>query len=126
MFVPLDTMQYTRFHRQLSAKSIIITANLRYIDRNRKELKKQYQTFEDFKKGFEVPKSLIDEMLAEAEKQKIKPVDDAELQRTLPRLKSQLKALVARDLWDMSEYFAIINEDSDIVNKAISLLGNKE
>jgi carboxyl-terminal processing protease len=65
-------------------------------------------------------------MLAEAEKQKIKPVDDAELQRTLPRLKSQLKALVARDLWDMSEYFAIINEDSDIVNKAISLLGNKE
>jgi carboxyl-terminal processing protease len=125
-FVPLDTTQYTRFHRQLAAKSIIINANLRYIDRNRKELKKQYQTFEDFKKGFEVPKSLIDEMLAEAEKQKIKPVDDAELQRTLPRLKSQLKALVARDLWDMSEYFAIINEDSDIVNKAISLLGNKE
>lgn len=41
-------------------------------------------------------------------------------------MKSQLKALVARDLWDMSEYFAIINEDSDIVNKAISLLGNKE
>ena len=122
----LDTTQYTRFHRQLAAKSIIINANLRYIDRNRKELKKQYQTFEDFKKGFEVPKSLIDEMLAEAEKQKIKPVDDAELQRTLPRLKSQLKALVARDLWDMSEYFAIINEDSDIVNKAISLLGNKE
>lgn len=125
-FVPLDTTQYTRFHRQLAAKSIIINANLRYIDRNRKELKKQYQTFEDFKKGFEVPKSLIDEMLAEAEKQKIKPIDDAELQRTLPRLKSQLKALVARDLWDMSEYFAIINEDSDIVNKAISLLENKE
>ena len=70
--------------------------------------------------------SINGEKIGWAEKQKIKPVDDAELQRTLPRLKSQLKALVARDLWDMSEYFAIINEDSDIVNKAISLLGNKE
>ena len=40
----------------------------------------------------------------------------------MPRLKLQLKALVARDLWDMSEYFAIINEESEIVNKGLSLI----
>ena len=36
----------------------------------------------------------------------------------------QLKALVARDLWDMSEYFAIINEESEIVRKAVEIIGN--
>ena len=33
-----------------------------------------------------------------------------------------LRALIARDLWDMNEYFAIIYEDDDIVNKALQLL----
>ena len=122
-FVPLDTTQYTKFHRQLAAKSVIINANLRYVDRNRKQLQKQYPTFEAFKNGFDVPQKLIDEVIADAEKEKVKPKDNEELQLTIPRLKLQLKALIARDLWDMSEYFAIFNEGSDIVNKAITLLG---
>ena len=33
-----------------------------------------------------------------------------------------MKALVARDLWDMTEYFAIINETNDIVQKALDIL----
>ncbi|MBQ2589336.1 MAG: S41 family peptidase, partial [Prevotella sp.] len=118
-FVPLDTTQYTKFHRQLAAKSVIINANLRYVDNHRKQLRKQYPTFESFRNGFVVPQKLVDDIVAEAEKEKVKPKDDEELQLTIPRLKLQLKALIARDLWDMSEYFAIINEGSDIVNKAL-------
>lgn len=125
-FVPLDTTQYTKFHRQLAAKSVIINANLRYVDNHRKQLQKQYPTFESFKSGFDVPQKLIDDILVEAEKEKVKPKDDEELKTTIPRLKLQLKALIARDLWDMSEYFAVMNEGSDIVNKAVSLLENGE
>ena len=123
-FVPLDTTQYTKFHRQLAAKSVIINANLRYVDNHRKQLQKQYPTFESFKNGFDIPQKLIDDLLADAKKEKVEPKDDKELQLTIPRLKLQLKALIARDLWDMSEYFAVINEGSDIVNKAVSLLEN--
>ena len=121
-FVPLDTTQYTKFHRQLAAKSVIINANLRYVDNHRKQLRKQYPTFESFRNGFVVPQKLVDDIVAEAEKEKVKPKDDEELQMTIPRLKLQLKALIARDLWDMSEYFAIINEGSDIVNKALEII----
>jgi carboxyl-terminal processing protease len=121
-FVPLDTMKYTKLHRQLAAKSIIINASLRYIDNNRKKLKNTYKTFEDFKTNYEVPQSFIDEILKEGEKQKIKPKDDAELKATMPYLKNQLKALVARDLWDMTEYFEISNETNDVVTKALELI----
>ena len=41
-YVPLDTTLYTRFHRQLAAKGIVIQQNLRYVDNHRKELKKKY------------------------------------------------------------------------------------
>ncbi|WP_036879320.1 S41 family peptidase [Xylanibacter oryzae] len=121
-FVPLDTMQYTKFHRQLSAKSILINADLKYIDNNRKDLKKKYPTFSKFEKEYEIPQSLIDDIIKEGAKQNIKPKDDAELKATLPALQNQLKALVARDLWDMNEYFKIVNEQNDVVKKALQLL----
>ena len=123
-YVPLDTTVYTRFHRELAAKSIVIQSNLRYIDKNRKELHKRWQDFADFKQNYEVPQSLVDEVLAEGDRQKIKPKDDAELEKTLPYLRLQLKALIARDLWDMSEYFSVFNERSEIVKKALEVIGS--
>ena len=121
-FVPLDTTQYTPFHRQLSAKSYIINASLRYIDTHRKELRKKYASFDKFKDSYEVPQNVIDTLLADAAKDNVKPKDDDELKRTLPQLRLQLKALVARDLWDMSQYFCIINENNHIVQKALQLI----
>ena len=122
-FVPLDTTQYTPFHRQLAAKSIIINASLKYIDNNRRQLKKKYPTFKSFDANFEIPQSVIDEILKEAEKQKIKPQTPDELKQTLLMLRQQMKALVARDLWDMSEYFQIMNRSNHIVQKAVELIG---
>lgn len=119
VFVPLDTTRYTPFHRELSAKSIILNANLRYVDAHRKALKKAYADFAVFKATYEVPQELTDAIIAEAAKQGVKPKDDDELARTLPRLRTQLKALIARDLWDMSEYFSIVNEENDVVRRGI-------
>ena len=119
LFVPLDTTQYTPLHRQLSARSYIINANLKYVDANRSTLRARYASFEQFDKEFEIPQSVIDDMLKEAEKDKIKPKDEDELKRTLPQLRLQMKALVARDLWDMSEYFQVINTSNHIVMKAV-------
>ena len=123
-FVPLDTTTYTNFHRQLSARSFIINTNLRYVDANRKALQKRFTDFNDFKQNYEFPQEEIDRMVADAAKQNLKPKDDEELEKSMPRLKLQLKALVARDLWDMSEYFAIINEESEIVKKGIEEITN--
>ena len=121
-FVPLDTTQYTKFHRQLSAKSYIINANLKYIDEHRKALKKQYKTFDDFNAHFEIPQEVIDGIIQKAANDNVKPTDDDELAHTLPYLRKQLKALVARDLWDMSEYFQVMNETNPIFKRAVELM----
>ena len=121
-YVPLDTTRYTRFHRELAAKSIVVQHNLRYVDNHRKELKERWTSFDDFKQNFEVPASLVDAIIAEGEKQNIKPKDEAEFEKTIPFLRVQLKALIARDIWDMSEYFSIFNESSEIVKKALEVI----
>ena len=119
-FVPLDTTRYAKCYRELSAKSIIINANLQYVDQNRKQLQSKYKTFEQFNREFEVPQTLIDKIKAQAEKDKIKIKNpNEEWQQTMPMLRTQLKALIARDLWDMSEYFAIMNQQNHIVQRAL-------
>lgn len=122
-FVPLDSTQFTHYHRQLAAKSIIINANIQYVDKHRKELKKKYPTFAEFNKKYQVPQTLINEIVTEGEKQKIKAKNQTELNNTIASIKTQLKALVARDLWHMSEYFQVMNESNHVVQKALVLLG---
>ena len=126
VFVPLDTTKYTKLHREIVAKGILIEKDLKFIDANRKKLAAEYPTFDKFERGFEVPKSLVDDILKEAADKGAKPKDDDELSRTLPYLRNQLKALVARDLFDMNEYFAVINQTSDIVLRALDFLGEPE
>ena len=122
LFVPLDTTVYTRLHRELSAKSIVLNAYLHYVDRHRKSLKSAYKTFAAFNKSYAVPGALTDSIISQGRRQGIEPKDTAELERTLPYLRLQLKALVARDLWTMSEYFAVMNEQNPIVLEAVRLL----
>ena len=40
----------------------------------------------------------------------------------MPYLRLQLKALVARDLWDMSEYFQIINSTNEIYQRGLEAI----
>ena len=121
-FVPLDTTIYTRYHRALQARSVVLNANLRYVDDHRRELTDAYPTFEAFKNTFEIPKSVIENVIDEGEKLGIRPSNKEEKKKTLDYMKLQLKALVARDLWGMDEYFAIMNESSPIVQAAIRLI----
>lgn len=122
IFVPLDTTRTTKFYRELSAKSLIINSNLRFLEHNRKKLAKQWPNFNDFKNQYEVSDEQIEKLYAEGEKQGIKPKDDAERDETTPYIKKILKALAARDIWDMSEYFAIIYADDPTVLKAVEML----
>ncbi len=126
-FVPLDTLQFTMFHRKLMTKNIVLDNDLRYMDANRRQLKANYPRFSDYLAHYTVPQSLIDTIIAEGKKQKIEPKDKAELDRTLIYLRAQLKALVARDIWDMSEYFQVMNQQSHNVRRALELLrSNRE
>jgi len=125
-FVPLDTTKYTKLHRGLAAKGVIINSSLKYVDAERKSLKREYKSFDDFNSRYEVPDRLIKDVLDKGAEQDVRPKDDDETERTMPYLKIQLKALVARDLWDMNEYFSVFNRSNDIVNKAIELLERPE
>lgn len=145
VYVPLDTTRYTKFHRELVAKNCIIQASLKFLDKHRNELSKLYNIdaykksklkftkgkdvmvddsgFQRFKAEYEINKELIDILLEKAKESKVE-YDDSALKASLPMIKIQLKALLARDLWDMNEYFQVINPSSDIYAAGLKALKN--
>lgn len=122
-FVPLDTTRYTPLYRELNGHSYIVNTNLRFMDQNRTMLRNLYPTFEEFNSRFQMPQDVIDQMLDEAQtKDKLQAKDEEERQRTIELASRTLKALVARDLWDMDEYFQIIYEVDPVVQQALDIL----
>lgn len=122
IFVPLDTTTYTPYYMAIQRNNLITTTALRFADDHRAELEKAYPHFRDYMEHYEVPESLLDDLLRQAGDKKITPKDEAEREKTLPDLRFMLKALIAYNVWDRSEYFQIINQRSDIVKRALQWL----
>lgn len=123
-FVPIDTMQYTDYHRNLVAKGIIIKATTKYIENHRKELQEKYKKFEAFNSKFNIGEPILADIRAAAEKEKIE-FNEEQYNKSLPLIKTQLKALIARDLWDMNEYYQVMNATNNSVQQALRILNEK-
>ena len=66
-------------------------------------------------------KELLDNVVAEGKAAGVE-YDEKGFQEGLKMIKLQLKGLLARDLWDTSEYFQILNQVNPIVQKGLELL----
>lgn len=124
-FVPVDTTMYTDYYLALRDKGAIVQQNLKWVDARRAEWLKKYKDLRHFDREFEVTPEMLDELKALGETLGV-VYKEKEYQLAMPLIKAQLKALIARDLWDMNEYFQVINRLSDSMNKAIELLERPE
>lgn len=124
-FVPIDTTMYTDYYLALRDKGALVQLNLKLMDRYRTEWLKQYKTFTHFNKEFQITPAMLEE-LKEIGKTVGAVYKEEEYRMALPLIKTQMKALIARDLWDMSEYFQVINVLNDSMTKAVELLQKPE
>lgn len=121
VFVPMDTTINFMYLNRLGAKNVIGEYLTNYTDKNRDELKKKYPKFEKFKEEFVVTDAMIADLVKAGEKAGIKK-DEKSLKQLLPSMKLQMKALIARDIWDMNEMFQILNEDDDVLKEGLQTL----
>lgn len=124
-FVPIDTTLYTEYHRDLLNKGTVLKATTRYIEEHRKELAGKYKTFNAFHDNFAIGEDMLSLVRETAENDKV-TYDEAQYKASLPLLTTQLKAYIARDLWDMNEFFQVINGTNQSVQKALEILNSGE
>lgn len=124
VFVPMDTsINYLYFNR-LIAKNVIGEYIVNYVDKNRDKLKAKYPDFNKFNKEFVVTDAMIDDIVKAGEKAGVKK-DEKLMQPIIPSMKLQIKALIARDIWDMNEMYQILNAENDVLKKGLEALKGK-
>ncbi|MCF0185913.1 MAG: S41 family peptidase [Bacteroidaceae bacterium] len=120
-FVPLDTTRVTPYHQKLLRSSAFVQTTLKYIDTKREQLQKLYPTFERFQQNFQVDDELLD-LLKSVGKTMNAEFNQEDYDRSKYYIDIQLKALIARDLWDMSEYYHVICETDNTLKRALELM----
>ena len=123
VFVPIDTAFYSDYYRDLTAKGALNRAAITYVDNNRSTLKRQYPRIDAFIKGFEVPQSLMQSVIDLGEKEGVK-FNEEQYATSGEYMRTIVKALVARDLFDMGGYYRIVNDTNPVYREALELVND--
>jgi carboxyl-terminal processing protease len=51
--------------------------------------------------------------------------EDAQFKLSEKEIVISMKGLIARDLWEMSEYYRIVNTDDVVINNALEIISDK-
>ena len=126
VYVPVDTSEYSTYYRDLSAKGILNQYSIKYVDKNRKMLNKQYSSVKAFDEGFIVSDEMMRDLIAMGEQDSIK-FDEEKYRTSENLLKTIIKGLIARDVYgDAGAYSIVINHRNPDVQAAYDVLNNHE
>jgi C-terminal peptidase (prc) len=122
IFIPQDTTGYTPYWSRMIRMGLVTEFMGGYIDSVRADLSKQYRDFNSFNKNYALPDAAIQGLVAYAETKGL-PASPESLAISGDTMRLQMKALVARTLFDTSAYFQILNERGDAAyDKALEAL----
>ncbi len=113
VFVPIDTTQSSAYFGQLVRKGVLNTFALAYVDEHRAKLLASYSGPDAFRRQFVVDAGLEAGLAEAATKDGIEP-DPSGMARSKGLIDLRLKALIARDLWNTSAYWQVINADNPV------------
>ena len=125
IYVAMDTNWISKYYGKLIRSGVFNSFTIQYVDKNRKELEAKYQTVEQLKSKFIIDKTLLDEFYAFAKLKNITH-DNEDFYNSLEMIKTQLKALIARNIWDENAYFYIFNDQNEIYQEALEIMGEKK
>ncbi|MFA5850660.1 MAG: S41 family peptidase [Bacteroidales bacterium] len=122
LFVPADTTYYSDYYGILLRKGILLDFMNDYSDANRLIWKKEYTTFEKFKKNFIVDKGILDKLVSYAEERKLE-TNLKQLEISKKEIAVSIKAMAARTIFGTEAYYKVVNSSYDeIFEKALSYI----
>lgn len=124
VFVGLDTSGSSNYYSSISSKGLVNEFAYNYLDDNRKTFKK-YKTFDEYNKSFFINGQILNEFISYAGKKGVKP-NAEEIKTSSEIICTQLKALIARQIWKNDGFYAVIHSLDVTLKKAIELIDKKQ
>jgi carboxyl-terminal processing protease len=125
IFIPIDTSKNYGYYNRLVRKRVVYEFVVDYVDQHRNDLGAKYPEFNSFKSNFEVSDEMLEELWKAGDEKGIER-DEESFDFIKEHAKRHLKALIARDMWNSSEFYEIVNGDDEEIIKAIEVINNNE
>ena len=124
LFIPVDTAYNSKLYTNLVRKGALNRFTTDYGLKHRDEIKAQYGDFDSFNKNFVVGQDLLDGLKAAAKEAKV-DWDDEQFIRSEKFLLLQIKALIARNVWETQQYYQVMSSADTGIQKALEVLDNE-
>ncbi|HNQ62156.1 MAG TPA: S41 family peptidase [Bacteroidia bacterium] len=124
VFVSMDTAGSSQFYAEVSSKGMISQFAFDYLDQNRK-LFAQYKSFDDYKNSFKVSDELYRQFIDYAVKGGVSK-NDYGIHASSELIRTQIKALIARQIWKNDGFYPIIQTLDKTLAKALELIDKKQ
>lgn len=121
LFVPLDTTYNSAYYGKLARKGVLYDFTLSYLDGHREEISTKYPNLDAFKKDFKTDEAFMKDFIAFAEDKGVE-FNETGYNKSKDMIMAQLKALIARPLWESTAYYSIMNEMDITCKKAIEVI----
>lgn len=126
VFVPADSLENDSLIKAMSRQNFFYRFAVKFVNQNRKDLVGKYPDFVIFRKEFFADEEVLSAFSSYFEA-KEKRLDWQNLPpATLNYAKNQIKANIARVLWNDTEFTAILNETDPVVSAALKALESEK
>jgi carboxyl-terminal processing protease len=120
-FVPIDTSYISDYYRNIMSQGVLNNFVLNYLDNYRSELTASYPAFDIFRDNYSVTDDLMKQLIDFAGTRNI-AYDEKGYESCKEQLRMLLKANIARDLWNTSSFYEIVNQQNPSLKKALEVL----
>ncbi len=121
-FIPIDTNMVSEFYSRLLRRGILNNFGIEYTNRHRSSLNERFPDVESFIDGFSVDSAIMDEMYSYANEQGITDEGEEQSEEVVEFMQNQVKALIARNLFDISAFTQVVMQMDNAFLKAVELI----
>ncbi len=125
IFIPVDTAYNSKLYTNLVRKGALNRFTTDYALKHRDEIKAQYRDFERYNNDFTVGKDLVEGLKKAALEAKVE-WDDEQFARSEKFILLQMKALIARNVWETQQYYQVMAATDHGIQKAMEILRSEK
>ena len=125
LFIPVDTAYNSKLYTNLVRKGALNRFTTDYALKHRDEIKAQYGDFDNYNKDFAVGQDLVNGLKKAAEEAKVE-WNEEQFNRSEKFLLLQIKALIARNVWETQEYYRVMASTDPGIQTATKILNDNK
>jgi carboxyl-terminal processing protease len=125
IFIPLDSARYNDMYSSLVRKGVMNTYVNNYLDKNRINIKNSFPTFMEYNEGFFLTESDFVTFISDASDKDIEITEES-IAFNKNFIELQLKALMARNIYEVGDYFEVIFPKDAEIQMAIQIIHNNK